>query len=72
VLLAGGERVGLLTDGEMLRLLLCDPARPVRHSGVPLGGSSGWRAQNLSPDSYRLLWALATPKGIAHCQNCWI
>ncbi len=65
VLLASGERLGLLTDGEELRLLLCDPARPDSHIAIPLAGTGGWRARNLAPDSYRLVLALAAPKGIA-------
>jgi hypothetical protein len=65
VLLASGERLGLLTHGQELRLLLCDPARPDSHIAIPLTGTGGWRAQNLAPDSYRLVLALATPKGIA-------
>ena len=65
VLLASGERLGLLTDGEELRLLLCDPARPDSHIAIPLAGTGGWRARSLAPDSYRLVLALATPKGIA-------
>jgi len=44
VLLASGERVGLLTDGEELRLLLCDPARPDSHIAIRLDRSGGWRA----------------------------
>ena len=65
VLLASAERLGLLTDGEELRLLLCDPARPDSHVTIPLAGSGGWRTRSLAPDSYRLVLALATPKGIA-------
>jgi hypothetical protein len=65
VLLASGERLGLLTDGKELRLLLSDPSRPDSHIAMPLAGSAGWRAQILATDSYRLVRALATPKGIA-------
>jgi hypothetical protein len=65
VLLASGERLGLLTDGAELRLLLCDPARPDSHIAIPLVGRDGWRTQDLAPDSYRVVLALATPKGIA-------
>ncbi|TNF24073.1 MAG: hypothetical protein EP329_25795 [Deltaproteobacteria bacterium] len=65
VLLASGERVGLLTDGEELRLLLCDPARPDSHIAVRLDRSGGWRAARGVPDSYRLLLALASPDGVA-------
>ena len=41
------------------------PARPDSHIAIPLAGTGGWRARNLAPDSYRLVLALATPKGIA-------
>ncbi|HXA21097.1 MAG TPA: hypothetical protein VNW90_02275 [Acetobacteraceae bacterium] len=64
VLLAGGERAGLLTNGDDLRLLLCDPARPDSHITIALAGAAGWRAQNLAPDSYRVLLAFAAPKGL--------
>ena len=62
VLLVSGERLGLLTNGDELRLLLCDPARLDSHIAIPL---AGWRARDLAPDSYRLLRAIATPKGLA-------
>lgn len=65
VLLASGERVGLLTDGEELRLLICDPARPDSHIAIRLDRSGGWRAARTAPDSYRLLLALASPAGVA-------
>lgn len=64
VLLASGERVGLLTDGEELRLLLCDPARPDSHIAIRLDRSGGWRAARSVPDSFRLLLALASPEGV--------
>jgi hypothetical protein len=65
VLLAKREQLGLLTDGITLRLLICEPARPDSHIVIPLRGSTGWSAQDLAPDSYRLLLALATQQGIA-------
>lgn len=65
VLLASGERAGLLTDGEELRLLICDPARPDSHIAVDLGRSGGWRSARNVPDSYRLIRALASPGGVA-------
>jgi hypothetical protein len=65
VLLATGERLGLLSDGNELRLLLCDPVRPDSHIAIPLTGAAGWQVQALAPDSYRLVLALGTPKGIA-------
>jgi len=65
VLLASGERMGLLTDGEELRILLCDPARPDSHIRIDLDRAGGWRAARGLPDSYRLLLALASPAGVA-------
>lgn len=65
VLLAKGERAGLLTDGLELRLLLCDPARPDSHVAIGLGRADGWRGARNVPDSLRLLIALARPKGVA-------
>ena len=65
VLLANGERLGLLTNGNELRVLLCDPVHSDSHIAVPLAGGDGWRVCNLAPDSYRLVLALAGPKGIA-------
>lgn len=62
VLLAAGERVGLLTNGVELRLLLCDPARPDSHIAIKL---NTWRLSRDLPDGYQLLLALASPKGIA-------
>jgi hypothetical protein len=64
VLLAAGERAGLLTNGDELRLLLCDPARPDSHITIALAGETGWRAQSRAPDSYRVLLALAAPDGL--------
>lgn len=64
VLLAKGERVGLLTDGDELRLLLCDPARPGSHVAIRLDRSNGWRGQRDAPNSFRLLLALASPEGV--------
>jgi hypothetical protein len=69
VLLASGERMGLLTDGEELRILLCDPARPDSHIGIRLDRAGGWRAARALPDSYRLLLALASPAGVAALQD---
>nr|WP_294504539.1 DNA methyltransferase [uncultured Rhodopila sp.] len=56
VLLARGERAGLLANGDMLRLLLCDPARADSFLSIPLGS---WRDRPLPPDSWRVLLALA-------------
>jgi hypothetical protein len=65
VLLASREQMGMVTDGEELRLLLCDRTRDGSHVAVPLVGSNGWRSRNVAPDSYRLILALGSPKGIA-------
>lgn len=65
VMLAQGERIGLLTDGEELRMLLCDPARPDSQIVIRLDKASGWRGFRSVPDSYRLLKALASPAGVA-------
>ncbi len=65
VLLCAGEATGLLTDGTELRLLLCDPARPASYFAIPLTGTAGWQEQRLAPDSYRVLLALAGPRGLA-------
>jgi hypothetical protein len=65
VLLASGERIGLLTDGEELRILLCDPARPDSHIAISLATHGGWRGARRVPDSFRLLLALCRPSGIS-------
>jgi hypothetical protein len=65
VLLGTREAMALLTDGEELRLLLSDPAHSASHIIVPLAGQEGWRSSKLAPDSYRLVLALGSPKGIA-------
>jgi len=64
VLQAKAERVGLLTNGDELRLLLADPARPDSSIAVALD-RGGWRGTRQPPDSYRLLLAVASPSGIA-------
>lgn len=62
VLLATGERVGLLTNGVQLRLLISDPARPDSQIIIPI--ETGWRRSRDVPASYRLLLALACPEGV--------
>jgi hypothetical protein len=62
VLLASGERVGLLTNGIDLRALLCDPARPDSQVSIPV--DPHWKRNRDVPDSYRLLVALASPAGV--------
>jgi hypothetical protein len=63
VLLATGERMGLLTNGVELRLLLSDPARP--DSQLILALDPYWKRPRDLPDTYRLLLALASPAGVA-------
>ncbi len=61
VLMARAERAGLVTNGDVLRLLLCDPSRAGSHLSVPVGD---WRNKPLPPDSFRVLAALAGPRGL--------
>ena len=61
VLLARGEPAGLVTNGDMLRLLLCDPLRADSHLSVAV---DGWRERPLPPDSFRVLLALAGARGL--------
>jgi hypothetical protein len=63
VLLASGERMGLLTNGIQLLVLISDPARPDSTVTIPL--DPGWKRSRDVPDSFRLLIALASPKGVA-------
>ncbi len=62
VLLATGERVGLLTNGVHLLLLVSDPARPDSTVTIPL--DTGWKRSREIPDSFRLIVALASPEGV--------
>jgi hypothetical protein len=62
VLLASGERLGLLTNGVELRLLISDPARPDSQVIIPI--DPGWKRGRDVPDSFLLLLALAGPKGV--------
>jgi len=62
VLLASGERIGLLTNGVELRLLISDPARP--DSQVIFSLDPAWKRSRDVPDSFRLLLALAAPDGV--------
>ena len=62
VLLASGERMGLLTNGVELRLLISDPARPDSQVIIPI--DPGWKRSRDVPDSFRLLLALASPDGV--------
>jgi hypothetical protein len=62
VLLTTGERVGLLTNGVQLLLLISDPARPDSTVTIPL--DPGWKRQRAVPDSLRLVIALSRPEGL--------
>jgi hypothetical protein len=63
VLLSRGERAGLITNGDTLRLLFCDPSRDDSHLSVIV---SDWRRRPLPPDSYRVVAALAGARGLPH------
>jgi hypothetical protein len=63
VLLASGERIGLLTNGVQLLVLISDPARPDSTITLPL--DPAWKQRRDLPDSFRLLLALACPAGLA-------
>ncbi|MBD2694251.1 hypothetical protein [Anabaena catenula] len=62
VLLTCGERLGLLTNGVELRLLISDPARP--DSQITIAIDPYWKRNRNLPDSFLLLLALASPSGV--------
>ncbi|MEW6137143.1 MAG: N-6 DNA methylase [Thermodesulfobacteriota bacterium] len=62
VLLATGERLGLLTNGVQLVILISDPARPDSTVTIPLDG--GWKRSRDIPDSFKFLLAIASPRGV--------
>lgn len=62
VLLATGERLGLISNGSELRILICDPARPDSQIEIPI--DPYWKKSRKVPDTYRLLLALACLAGI--------
>jgi hypothetical protein len=62
VLLASGERLGLLTNGAELRLLISDPARP--DSQVTIAIDPHWKRSRNVPASYLLVLALASSSGV--------
>jgi hypothetical protein len=64
VLLAKGERVGLLTDGLEVRVLLSDPSGRDSHIAIRLDRSCGWRGFRDVPDSFRLLRSLCQPASL--------
>lgn len=63
VLLTAGERLGLLTNGVQLLLLVSDPARTDSTVTIPL--DPDWKRSRDMPDSFRMLLALAGPAGAA-------
>ncbi|MCD4652998.1 N-6 DNA methylase, partial [bacterium] len=62
VLLASQEKIGLISNGSELRILICDPARPDSQIEIPI--DPYWKKIRKVPDSFRLLLALACPSGI--------
>lgn len=65
VLRARNERLALLTDGQELRVMICDPAQRESQLIVRLDRADGWQSSKSVPDSYRLVLALAAPKALA-------
>ena len=65
VLRTCGESAGLVTNGEALRLIYCDPAGPDSQIVISLSGRAGWVSRPDVPESYRLIFALASPSGVA-------
>ncbi len=61
VLRARGEWAGVMTDGQTLRLLLCEPGEPDTHLSIPLSCFADARP----PDAARLFTALSAPPGVA-------
>lgn len=62
VLLAKGERVGLLTNGIELRVLISDPVRPDSQIIIPI--ATHWKNSPDVPDTYLLVLALTSPGGV--------
>lgn len=67
VLLATNERLGLLTNGVELRLLISDPARTDSQIEIPV--ESHWKRNRDVPDSFRLVLALCAPEGVKLLPN---
>jgi len=62
VLLTTGERLGILTNGVEMRILISDPARLDSQIIIPL--DAGWKRHREIPDSFLLLLALCCPQGV--------
>ena len=63
VLLASNERIGLLTDGDELRLLLCDPARPDSQIMIRLDRTGGWRGRRQVPELLSAVFGVGLAAG---------
>lgn len=68
VLLTKGERVGLLTNGVELRLIISEAARVASMVNIDLNALKQYDVKN-PPDAFRLLIALASPEGIAKLED---
>src|SRR5690606_23976192 len=68
VLLTMGERVGLLTNGVELRLIISEAARVPSTITVDLNALKQYDAKT-PPDALRLLIALASPEGIKRLED---
>ena len=62
VLLTTAERVGLITNGTELRILISDPART--DSQIEIRIDPNWRKSRDVPECFCLFLALASPEGI--------
>lgn len=65
VLLAKGERLGLLTNGLELRLIFSDPARRASFASFSLSQWKQVKHYEPVPDAFRLFVAFARPEGQA-------
>lgn len=61
VLLARQEHLGIVTDGEELRLLISEATR--NESQIVINLENDWRRAFEAPDTFRFLLALASPAG---------
>jgi len=62
VLFTCKERLGLITDGQELRIIISDPTRI--DSQVIINIDPDWKRSYHVPDPFRFLIALASPRGI--------
>jgi hypothetical protein len=61
--LACQERVGLITDGQELRILISDPSG--MDSELVINIDTDWKRSYYVPDSFRFLISIISPNGIA-------